>query len=279
MTNTNPQDNQALLTEPPMASPDGTAIASSSASHHRMPHARKEYRLSVVMPVYNEKHTILDILERVRSVEIPKEIILVDDGSTDGTRDILRDKVEGVFPDVHVFYHEKNQGKGAATRTAIGKATGDYVVVQDADLEYDPKEYFILLEPLLKGEADVVFGSRFIGGGAHRVCFFWHRIANAMLTFLSNTTTNLNLTDMEVCYKCFKREVIQSINLRCNRFDFEPEVTAKVARWMHPETGKRCRIYEVPISYYGRDYTEGKKIGMKDAFEAVWAILKYKFKD
>lgn len=230
------------------------------------------------MPVYNERNTLLEILARVRSVELPKEIVLVDDGSTDGTRDLLRDEVEGKFPDVVVYYHDKNRGKGAATRTAISKATGDYVVVQDADLEYDPAEYFILLAPLLRGDADVVFGSRFLGG-AHRVCFFWHRVANSLLTTLSNMTTNLNLTDMEVCYKVFKREVIQGITLRCNRFDFEPEVTAKVARWRDPKDGHRCRVYEVPISYYGRDYTEGKKIGLKDAFQAVYTILKYKLVD
>ena len=184
-----------------------------------------------MIPVYNERRTLLDILARVRAVEVPKEVILVDDGSTDGTRDLLRDEVEGQFPDVRVFYHDKNRGKGAATRTAIGHATGDFVIVQDADLEYDPREYFLLLEPLLDGRADVVFGSRFLGGGPHRVCFFWHRIANALLTTYSNMCTNLNLTDMEVCYKVFKREVIQSIPLQCDRFDFEPEVTAKVARW------------------------------------------------
>ena len=239
----------------------------------------RDYVLSVVMPVYNEKATILDIIERVRAVEVPKEVILVDDGSKDGTRDVLKNEVEGRYPDVRVYYHEVNRGKGAATRTAIGYATGDYVVVQDADLEYDPREYFQLLEPLLDGRADVVFGSRFIGGGPHRVCFFWHRLANALLTTLSNMTTNLNLTDMEVCYKVFKREVIQSIKLNCNRFDFEPEVTAKVSRWFDPKTGHRCRIYEVPISYSGRDYTEGKKIGLKDAFSAVWTIVKYKFVD
>jgi glycosyltransferase involved in cell wall biosynthesis len=240
--------------------------------------APRDFVLSVVMPVYNEQHTILEIIERVRRVEVNKEIVLVDDGSRDGTRDILREQVEGKFPDVRVVYHEKNQGKGAAIRTAIAHATGDYVIVQDADLEYDPDEYFILLEPLLKGEADVVFGSRFLGG-THRVCFFWHRVANALLTTLSNMTTNLNLTDMEVCYKVFRRDIIQSLKLRCNRFDFEPEVTAKVSRWVDPETKKRVRIYEVPISYYGRDYTEGKKIGLKDAFEAAWAILKYRFTD
>ncbi|GAB4466675.1 MAG: glycosyltransferase family 2 protein [Armatimonadaceae bacterium] len=243
----------------------------------KAPH--REYCLTVVMPIYNERETLLEILERVREVEVPKEIIMVDDGSRDGTRDILKEKVEGKYPDVRVVYHEVNQGKGAAIRTGIQHATGDYVIVQDADLEYDPREYFALLEPILDGRADVVYGSRFIGSGPHRVCFFWHRVANSWLTALSNMTTNLNLTDMEVCYKVFKREIIQGIPLRCNRFDFEPEVTAKVARWRDPETGRRCRIYEVAISYSGRDYTEGKKIGLKDAFEAVYAIVKYRFTD
>lgn len=237
----------------------------------------RDYCLSVLIPIYNERETLLNILERVRAVEINKEIILVDDGSKDGTIDLLKEKVEGRFPDVRVFFHEKNAGKGAAIRTAIAQATGDFVIVQDADLEYDPSEYFVLLEPLLDGRADVVFGSRFVGGGPHRVCFFWHRVANALLTTLSNMCTNLNLTDMEVCYKVFKREVIQSLTLRCNRFDFEPEVTAKVARWKDPSDGHRCHIYEVPISYSGRDYSEGKKIGLKDAFSAFWTILKYKF--
>ena len=249
----------------------------SASSAHSSASVRKPFVLSVVMPVYNECHTILDIIDKVRGIDIAKEIVLVDDGSKDGTRDILKEKVEGKFSDVRVIYHEKNQGKGAAIRTAISHATGDYVIVQDADMEYDPNEYFVLLDPLLDGQADVVFGSRFLGGGPHRVCFFWHRVANAWLTTFSNMMTNLNLTDMEVCYKVFRREVIQSITLRCNRFDFEPEVTAKVSRWFDPETSKRCRIYEVPISYYGRDYTEGKKIGLKDAFSAGWAIIKYKF--
>lgn len=255
---------------------EGGRVQSSS---HLPSNPPREYVLSVVMPVYNEAATILDIIARVRAVEIPKEVILVDDGSKDGTRDILKNQVEGRYPDVRVYYHDVNRGKGAATRTAIGHATGDFVIVQDADLEYDPREYFQLLEPLLDGRADVVFGSRFIGGGPHRVCFFWHRVANSILTLLSNMTTNLNLTDMEVCYKIFKREVIQGIKLNCNRFDFEPEVTAKVSRWFDPNTGHRCRIYEVPISYSGRDYTEGKKIGLKDAFSAVWTIFKYKFVD
>ncbi len=233
---------------------------------------RTDYTLSVLMPVYNEVKTLIEIIERVREVEVPKEIVLVDDGSTDGTRDLLRDKVEGQYPDVRVFYHEKNRGKGAAVRTAIEKCTGDFVIIQDADLEYDPREYFVLLEPILDGRADVVFGSRFLGGGAHRVHLFWHRVINGMLTTLSNMMTNLNLTDMEVCYKVFKAEVIKGIRLRSNRFEFEPEITAKVAK-------KRCRVYEVPISYSGRDYEEGKKIGWRDGVQALWTIFKYKFVD
>ncbi len=263
--------------------------ASRGASHPSTP--RRDYVLSVAIPVYNEARTLLELLARVRAVELPggsKEVLLVDDGSTDGTRELLRTQVEGRFPDVRVLYHPQNRGKGAATRTAIAAATGDYVIVQDADLEYDPREYPALLAPLLDGRADVVFGSRFLGGGAHRVCFFWHRVANALLTTYSNMCTNLNLTDMEVCYKVFKREVIQGVTLECERFDFEPEVTAKVSRWFHPDdlpapagaegpsAGQRCRIYEVPISYSGRDYTEGKKIGLKDAFAAAWAITKYR---
>jgi len=247
-------------------------ITDERSERHKRLAQRKEYVLSVLMPVYNEKATILEIVRRVREVEIPKEIVLVDDGSTDGTRDILRNELEGKYPDVKVVFHPENRGKGAAIRTAIENATGDYLIVQDADLEYDPREYFTLLEPLLDGRADVVYGSRFLGGGAHRVHFFWHRLGNGFLTLLSNMLTNLNLTDMEVCYKVFKSEVIKSIPLRCNRFDFEPEITAKVAR-------RKCRIYEVPISYSGRDYNEGKKIGWRDGVQAIWTILKYRFKD
>ena len=261
----------------PMMSVTDT-VTEEQAKVRRLPGVPPDYCLSVVMPVYNEHKTLLEILERVRDVEVPKEIILVDDGSKDGTGDLMRREIEGRYPDVKVYFHEKNQGKGAAIRTGIAKATGDYVIVQDADLEYDPREFYALLAPLLDGRADVVYGSRFIGSGPHRVCFFWHRVANFLLTTLSNMTTNLNLTDMEVCYKVFKREVIQGITLRCNRFDFEPEVTAKVARW-RGEDGRRCRIYEVAISYSGRDYSEGKKIGLKDAFQAVYTILKYKFVD
>jgi glycosyltransferase involved in cell wall biosynthesis len=238
----------------------------------RLKGPRKDYTLSVLIPIYNEVATLHEILARVRDVEIPKEVLLVDDGSTDGTRDLLANEIEGRFPDVKVYYHEHNRGKGAAIRTAIANATGDYLIVQDADLEYDPREYYNLLEPLLDGRADVVFGSRFLGGGAHRVHFFWHRMGNGLLTLMSNMLTNLNLTDMEVCYKVFKREVLQGLPLRCNRFDFEPEVTAKVAK-------RHYRIYEVPISYSGRDYEEGKKIGWRDGVQAIWTILKYRFVD
>lgn len=234
--------------------------------------AKPAYRLSVLIPVYNEQQTILELLRRVRSVNIPKEIIIVDDGSTDGTKELLRTQVEGQFDDVAVIYHEQNRGKGAAIRTAIAHATGDYVIIQDADLEYDPREYPSLLEPLLDGRADVVFGSRFLGGGPHRVLYFWHRVGNGFLTLLSNMLTNLNLTDMEACYKVFKREIIQSLPLRCNRFDFEPEVTAKVAK-------RHYRIYEVPISYSGRDYSEGKKVSWKDGLIAIWTIIKYRLTD
>ncbi|HZT43857.1 MAG TPA: glycosyltransferase family 2 protein [Chthonomonadaceae bacterium] len=249
---------------------EASAEVGKRLSHLSVP--KQDYVLSVLIPVFNENDTLLEILRRVRDVEIKKEVILVDDGSTDGTRELMRDQIEGRFPDVRVFYHDKNQGKGAAIRTAIEKATGDYMIIQDADLEYDPREYYKLLEPILDGRADVVFGSRFLGGGAHRVHFFWHRLGNGLLTLLSNMLTNLNLTDMEVCYKVFRAEVLKNIHLKSNRFDFEPEITAKVAR-------RRCRIYEVPISYSGRDYEEGKKIGWKDGVQAIWTILKYRFTD
>lgn len=255
----------------------GNAYAANSATisgtrPERLPAPKQDFLLSVLIPVYNETRTLMEIIAHVRGVAINKEIILVDDGSTDGTRDLLREKVEGQFPDVRVYYHEKNQGKGAALRTAIGEATGDIMIVQDADLEYNPREYFALLEPILDGRADVVFGSRFLGGGAHRVHFFWHRWGNGVLTTLSNMLTNLNLTDMEVCYKVFKSDVLRDIKLKSNRFDFEPEITAKVAK-------RRYRIFEVPISYSGRDYEEGKKIGWRDGVQAIWTILKYRFVD
>jgi len=225
------------------------------------------YTLSIVVPCYNEKDTICTIVDAVLAAPVPaKEVIIVDDCSRDGTRDILEREIKDKVS--RIILHEKNMGKGAALRTGIQAATGDYVVVQDADLEYDPQEYPILLEPLLSGKADVVYGSRFLGNRAQRVLYFWHRVGNGVLTLLSNMFSNINLTDMETCYKMFKREVIQSIKIEENRFGFEPEITAKIAKI-------ECRIYEVGISYYGRTYAEGKKIGMKDGFRALWCILKY----
>jgi glycosyltransferase involved in cell wall biosynthesis len=223
--------------------------------------------ISVVIPCYNEVATIEAILDAVRASEIrDKEILVVDDASTDGTRDKLR-SLDG-DNGVRVIYHERNQGKGAALRTGFRAATGDVVIVQDADLEYDPQEYPKLLAPIRAGKADVVYGSRFAGGESHRVLYFWHYAANKFLTLFSNMFTNLNLTDMETCYKAFRREVIQKVDLREERFGFEPEVTAKVARM-------GCRIYEVGISYSGRTYAEGKKIGWRDGVRALWCVVRY----
>jgi glycosyltransferase involved in cell wall biosynthesis len=236
--------------------------------------------LSVVIPVYNEHRTIHQILNRVRAVPINKQIIVVDDCSQDGTREILRELAERESG-LTVVFHEVNQGKGAALRTGFKHATGDLVIVQDADLEYEPEQYPHLLQPIVEGKADVVFGSRFVGE-THRVLYFWHSVANKGLTLLSNMFTNLNLTDMEVCYKVFRREIIQGITLRSNRFGFEPEVTAKVARFMLPDENgqpRACRIYEIPVSYHGRTYREGKKIGIKDGFQALYCILRYAMAD
>jgi glycosyltransferase involved in cell wall biosynthesis len=226
-------------------------------------------KLSVVIPVFNEKSTILEILRRVRAADPPKEIIVVDDCSTDGTREMLRDLPPS--EDLIVVLQPRNMGKGAALRAGFERVRGDIVVVQDADLEYDPSEYPILIQPILAGKADVVYGSRFLGG-PHRVLLFWHSVGNRVLTTLSNMLTDLNLTDMETCYKVFRADVLRKIRMRENRFGFEPEFTAKIAR-------ARCRVYEVPISYSGRDYSEGKKIGWKDGAAAIYFILKYRFVD
>jgi glycosyltransferase involved in cell wall biosynthesis len=223
-----------------------------------------------VIPVYNEVGTIQEIVSRVQAVDLEKEIIIVDDGSTDGTRELLQE-ITLSQDNVRVLYHDRNQGKGAALRTGFEGATGDIVIIQDADLEYDPKEYPVLLEPILDGRADIVYGSRFLGG-PHRVLFFWHYLGNRFLTLLSNALTNLNLTDMETCYKVFKREVLNDIQLKSNRFGFEPEFTAKIAK-------KGFRIYETPISYSGRTYAEGKKIGWKDGVKAIFAILWFRVFD
>ncbi|WP_337177346.1 glycosyltransferase family 2 protein [Paludisphaera sp.] len=238
-----------------------------------------DFVLSVVIPVYNERKTIHEILRRVRAVPIRKQIILVDDCSKDGTADILRELAR-TDDDLTIAFHEVNKGKGAALRTGFQHATGDVVIVQDADLEYEPEQYPELLQPIIEGKADVVFGSRFIGE-THRVLYFWHSVGNRVLTLLSNMFTNLNLTDMEVCYKLFKREIIQSIPLKSDRFGFEPEVTAKVARFRIKENGveRACRIYEIPVSYHGRTYLEGKKIGVKDGFQALYCIVRYAFGD
>jgi glycosyltransferase involved in cell wall biosynthesis len=227
----------------------------------------QSYKLSVIVPCYNEKSTIENVVNAIKNSPVsPVEIIIVDDCSTDGTRDILKEKVEPLV--AKVIYHSFNQGKGAALRTGIKEARGSIVVIQDADLEYDPREYPTLMQPIIDDKADVVFGSRFMGGQPHRVVYFWHMIGNKFLTLLSNAFTNINLTDMETCYKMFRREIIQSINIEEERFGFEPEITAKVAK-------KNVRIYEVGISYHGRTYAEGKKIGWRDGIRAIYCILKY----
>jgi len=224
-------------------------------------------KLSVIIPCFNEKNTIVNIVNAVRESNfMDKEIIIVDDCSTDGTREILQNEISDSVD--LIIYHEKNKGKGAALRTGISHATGDIVIIQDADLEYDPREYPILVNPIINNVADVVFGSRFMGGRPHRVLYFWHSLGNKFLTLTSNVFTNLNLTDMETCYKVFRRDIIQSIKIQENRFGFEPEITAKVAKL-------DCRIFEVGISYNGRKYEDGKKIGWKDGFRTLYCILKY----
>ena len=227
-------------------------------------------KLSVVIPVYNEAGTVSQILNRVQSVEIDKELIVVDDCSRDGTGDVLRG-LSSRHPNLTLLQHERNMGKGRALRTGFAAARGDYVIIQDADLEYDPNDYAKLLKPLEEGKADAVYGSRFITTQEHRVMYFWHSVGNKLLTLLSNMMTDLNLTDMETCYKVFRRGLIQAIPLEEDRFGFEPEITSKLSK-------AGARIYEVGIAYHGRTYAEGKKIGMKDGFRALWCILKYRVK-
>ncbi len=224
-------------------------------------------KLSIIIPVYNELSTLEEIVMRVKNSPIDdKEIIIVDDFSTDGTRDLIEEKIKAQVD--RVIYQDRNYGKGFALKAGFAAATGDIVMVQDADLEYDPDQYPMLIEPIVQDRADVVYGSRFQGGGPHRVVYFWHYVGNRALTLLSNMFTNINLTDMETCYKVFRREIIQTIDIKEPRFGFEPEITAKLAR-------KRVRIYEMGISYYGRTYDEGKKIGWRDGVHAIWCILKY----
>ena len=227
-------------------------------------------KLSVVMPIYNEQATLRQVAERVLAVPLEIELICVDDGSRDGSRELLAE-LQRQHPQVRVFLQPQNMGKGAALRRGIQEATGDYVIIQDADLEYDPGDYPALLDPLLQGKADVVYGSRFLGAAPHRVLYFWHSVGNKLLTLVSNCLTNINLTDMETCYKVFRREIIQAIPIEEDRFGFEPEITVKVAK-------RRLRIYEVGISYWGRTYEEGKKIGWKDGVRALWCLLKYSVK-
>ena len=225
-------------------------------------------KLSIIIPVYNEKHTIEEVINRVRETDVgmEKEIVIVDDGSKDGTQDVLNNLN---FPDTKTFFHAKNQGKGAALHTGFSNAQGDIILIQDADLEYDPAEYPTLLKPILDGRADVVYGSRFLGG-PHRVLFFWHYVGNKLLTTLSNMLSNLNLSDMETCYKVIKKEILDRITLKSKKFGFEPEITIKLAKL-------KVKIYEVPISYSGRDYSEGKKIGWRDGIAAIYHILRFKF--
>jgi glycosyltransferase involved in cell wall biosynthesis len=227
-------------------------------------------KLSVVMPVYNEKATIRQIIDKVQAVDLEKELIVVDDGSTDGTRDILRELEPTLDSGVRIYYLDRNRGKGAAVRYGIAQATGDVLVIQDADLEYEPDEFHTLLQPYLKGRAAVVYGSRFLGG--HRTLYYWTTLGNKLLTWLTNIIYNTNLTDMETCYKLFSMDVLREIPLKCQRFEFEPEVTAKILK-------RGIHIYEVPISYMGREYSEGKKITYKDAWQAVKTLVRYRFMD
>ena len=227
-------------------------------------------KISIIIPCYNEVSTIEIIIDKIKKIEIDKEIIIVDDFSEDGSKEKIKSDIKNKYSDIIDIYHDRNMGKGAAIRTGISNATGEIIIIQDADLEYDPNDYHKLIRPIKNGYADVVYGSRFIGGSEKRVLYFWHTIGNKFLTILSNMFSNLNLTDMEVCYKAFKSEVIKNIDLKENRFGFEPEVTAKIAK-------KNIKIYEIGIKYFGRKYSEGKKITWKDGFSAIRCILKYNF--
>ncbi len=226
-------------------------------------------KLSVIMPVFNEARTLEAIVKQVLDTGLPSEIVMVDDGSTDGTRDLMKQWEN--HPVIRVILHDKNQGKGSAVRTGFEKATGEVLVIQDADLEYDPRDYPKLLQPIEEGRADVVYGSRFIGGPARKV-YFWHRVGNMVLTLITNILYNIDLTDMETCYKCMRKEIVEGMELRSRRFEFEPEITAKIAK-------RGYRIYEVAIAYYGREYDEGKKITGWDALPAIWTLIKYRFVD
>ena len=224
-------------------------------------------KLSVVMPVYNEQATLREVVARVLAVPFEVELICVDDGSRDGSREILAE-LQIDHPQIRVMLQPKNMGKGAALRRGIQEATGDYIIIQDSDLEYDPSDYPALLGPLIEDKADVVYGSRFLGSGPHRVLYFWHSVGNSVLTLISNALTNMNMTDMETCYKVFRREILQSIPIEEDRFGFEPEITVKISK-------RRLRVYEVGIGYWGRTYEEGKKISWRDGFRALWCLLKY----
>ena len=229
-------------------------------------------KLSIVMPVYNEKETILKIVEKVIALDIEKEIIIVDDCSTDGTCELIKEKLDGKYPEIRVFYHVANQGKGAALRTGFKHVKGEIVTIQDADLEYEPEEFKDLIKPITDGFADVVYGSRLSGGKPQRMYLFWHLVGNKFLTLIANLLYNTTISDMETCYKVMTKRVLDSLNLKSRRFNIEPEITAKIFK-------KHYRVYEMPISYYGRDYSEGKKICWKDGFSAIWTLIKYRFMD
>ena len=229
-------------------------------------------KLSIVVPVYNEKNTVLKIIEKVKALDVEKEIIIVDDCSTDGTLELLKEQLDGKYPEVRIFYHVSNQGKGAALRTGFQHVSGDIITIQDADLEYEPEELKDLIKPITDGFADVVYGSRLSGGKPQRMYLFWHLAGNKFLTLIANLLYNTTISDMETCYKVMTKRVLDSLNLKSRRFNIEPEITAKIFK-------KHYRVYEMPISYYGRDYSEGKKICWKDGFSAMWTLIKYRFMD